>query len=116
VPLLFGIGRDSVTSVLAAQFEILAASVDGTIRTFDIRKGRMLTDMVDTPVTSIALSNDTNCVLASCLDSRLLLLERGTGELLNTYEVCVPRPCPMCPIMAMSRRSGGPRAQRRTAV
>jgi mitogen-activated protein kinase organizer 1 len=36
-------------------------------------------------VTHISVSNDGKCVLASCLDSRLRLLETDTGELLNAY-------------------------------
>ena len=34
---------------------------------------------------SVALSRDGKCVLASRLDSRLLLLERASGEVLNEY-------------------------------
>ena len=40
------------------------------------------------PVGSIALSNDGNCVLASCLcgdAGRLTLLEKASGEVLNSY-------------------------------
>ena len=33
----------------------------------------------------MAVSNDGKCILASCLDSKVRLLETDTGELLNTY-------------------------------
>lgn len=36
-------------------------------------------------MTSVALSGDGNCILASCLDSGLRLLDKSTGELLNQY-------------------------------
>jgi mitogen-activated protein kinase organizer 1 len=38
-------------------------------------------------VGSVALSNDGNCVLASCLSGhgRLTLLEKASGEVLNSY-------------------------------
>jgi mitogen-activated protein kinase organizer 1 len=76
---------DSVTAVAVHGTSIIASSVDGTVRTFDIRRGEVITDRLHQPVTHIALSNDGNCVLASRLDSRLLLLERGSGDVLNEY-------------------------------
>jgi WD40 repeat protein len=36
-------------------------------------------------VTHVAVSNDGKCLLASCLDSKVRLLETDTGELLNAY-------------------------------
>ncbi|KAJ6813546.1 WD repeat domain-containing protein 83 [Iris pallida] len=78
--------QDSVMSVCLTKTEIIAGSVDGTVRTFDIRIGRELVDEVRQPVNCISLSNDANCVLASCLDSTLRLLDRSTGELLQEYK------------------------------
>ena len=43
-------------------------------------------DHMHAAVTSMALSNDGNCVLASCLDARLRLLDKGSGELLAEYK------------------------------
>ena len=37
------------------------------------------------PVTHVSVSNDGHCLLASCLDSKVRLLETDTGELLNAY-------------------------------
>lgn len=37
---------DSVMSVCLTKTEIIAGSVDGTVRTFDIRIGRYVTDMI----------------------------------------------------------------------
>ena len=37
------------------------------------------------PVTHVSVSNDGKCILASCLDSKVRLLETDTGELLNAY-------------------------------
>lgn len=36
------------------------------------------------PVTSVSFSRDGQCVLASTLDSKLRLIDKDTGELLNT--------------------------------
>lgn len=77
--------QDSVTSVVVRGWEIIAGSVDGTVRRFDIRIGRMYTDAVHHPVTSVAVSHDTLCVLAACLDSTLRLLDKSSGELLASY-------------------------------
>ena len=37
------------------------------------------------PVSSLALSHDSNCLLLSCLDSTYRLLDVASGELLNEY-------------------------------
>ncbi|GMY33020.1 WD repeat domain-containing protein 83 [Fagus crenata] len=77
---------DSVMSVCLTKSEIIAGSVDGTVRTFDLRIGRERSDNLGQPVNCISLSNDSNCVLASCLDSTLRLLDRLSGELLQEYK------------------------------
>lgn len=77
---------DSVMSVCVTTTEIIAGSVDGTVRTFDIRTGREISDSLGQPVNCISLSNDGNCVLASCLDSTLRLMDRSSGELLQEYK------------------------------
>ena len=41
--------------------------------------------MID-PVTSVKLSHDQNCILASTLDSVIRLFDKGTGELLSSYK------------------------------
>ncbi len=65
--------------------EIIASSVDGTVRRFDVRMGCMDVDRLGAPVTAMALSHDGNCVLASCLDGRMRLLDKASGELLAQY-------------------------------
>jgi mitogen-activated protein kinase organizer 1 len=77
--------QDDVTSVLAAGPAILAGSVDGTVRRFDIRMGRLYCDVLYHPVAALALSRDQLCVLAACLDSCLRLLDIQAGELLASY-------------------------------
>lgn len=77
---------DSVTSLVLSSYEIVAGSVDGSVRTFDIRNGRLVTDHLGPPVTSVSLSSDRLCLLLGCLDSTLRLLDRETGEVLNSYE------------------------------
>nr|KAJ0190063.1 hypothetical protein LSAT_V11C800446340 [Lactuca sativa] len=77
---------DSVMSICLTKTEIIAGSVDGTVCTFDIRIGRELSDELGQPANCISLLNDGNCVLASCLDSSLRLLDRTSSELLQEYQ------------------------------
>lgn len=72
-------------AVCLPRVEILAGSVDGTVRRFDVRAGALSADALGSPVTSVALSGDGNCVLASCLDGALRLLDKAGGELLAQY-------------------------------
>jgi len=83
--------KDSVTCVMVIETDVVASSVDGRIRTYDVRMGRLLTDVINQPVTWMCLSNDRNCILITCLDDTLRLLEKQTGELLNEYRGLVCR-------------------------
>lgn len=81
--------KDSVTSVLidehSSRCEIVTASVDGIIRTYDLRKGIVKHDDAGEPITSMAFSRDRNCLLLNGLDGILRFMERDTSELLNSY-------------------------------
>ncbi len=77
---------DSVSSVVVEQGNsIVACCIDGAIRTFDLRAGQVVEDQLHAPVTSIAISEDGNCILANCLSSggrpaRMILLQRNSGK------------------------------------
>ena len=71
---------------LLCSVQVLGGSVDGTVRQFDIRAGMLLTDNLHEAVTGIAVSHDGNCVLASCLDHTLRLLDKASGESLANYK------------------------------
>lgn len=77
--------RDSVTSVTVSGHCITGGSVDGTVRTMDVRAGRMQTDDLGHPVLCVRTSRDGNCTLAGMLGSRLALLDRSSGEVLAEY-------------------------------
>jgi len=68
------------------EHEIITGSVDGTIRNYDIRVGMLRTDHISQPVTSVSVSGDNNCILASSLDDRIRLLDKENGELLSEYK------------------------------
>lgn len=77
--------RDSVTSVAVHGAEIITGSVDGRVRTYDIRAGRCLTDVFPASVTSLSLSRDGKTLLVGTLDSKLRLMDRRDGTCLRTY-------------------------------
>lgn len=95
--------KDSVTEIITHGSDIITASVDGVVRTYDVRQGILRSDIIGgawsqlaradrvsarttEAVAALALSNDAHCLLASCLDSTVRLLDRETGELLQDYE------------------------------
>jgi mitogen-activated protein kinase organizer 1 len=65
---------------------IRTASVDGCVRTYDLRKGVVQCDDVGSSITSMSLTQDGQCLAVSCLDGCIRLLDTTTGELLNTYK------------------------------
>ncbi|KAF1836099.1 mitogen-activated protein kinase organizer 1 [Decorospora gaudefroyi] len=77
--------KDSVTDVVVHDAEIVAASVDGRVRSYDIRMGSCVVDVVGPPVTSLAVSKKGTEVLVGSLDSKLRLMDRANGELLRAY-------------------------------
>lgn len=58
---------------LSKKKTIIAAGVDGCIRYFDIRMGKVTVDHVGEAITTMQISNDDQCVLVGCLDSKVSL-------------------------------------------
>jgi mitogen-activated protein kinase organizer 1 len=77
--------RDAVTGVRLDGHEIMAASADGAIRTYDVRAGELRTDAVGVPIACIGLTCDRQCTLAACLDDTVRLIDKPSGELLQSY-------------------------------
>jgi len=78
--------KDSISSLVISKTEIVVGSIDGNVRTYDIRFGTLKTDTMGQPITSVSLTHDGNCILVSCLNSTLRLLDKEAGELLNEYK------------------------------
>ena len=83
--------RDSITSLALGgprssnPHEILTGSVDARLRTYDIRMGRLSTDVLPAPIVSLGVTRDGSAVLVGCMDSRLRLLDRREGTLLQSF-------------------------------
>jgi mitogen-activated protein kinase organizer 1 len=82
--------RDSVSCVLAGgkagEYEILAGSVDGRARCYDLRMGKMETDVIGASVTSLQRTRDGKGVLVGALDNTIRLMDRDGGGLLKSYK------------------------------
>ena len=89
--------KDSVTDIYSVQFAggggggeaatglVCTASVDGMVRTYDLRYGVLKCDDCGSPISSMAQTHDGQCLAISCLDGTIRLMETNTGELLNTF-------------------------------
>lgn len=76
---------DSVTCVKTGRYEIFTTSYDGKIRIYDIRKGCLTTDKIADSLIHVELSNDTQTMLVSTLDSRIILTTKRYGDTMQTY-------------------------------
>lgn len=66
--------------------EIVTSSVDGKLRTYDLRKGIMRVDDFgqDTILTHVSQTHDSLCYIVSTLDDTIYIIEKSSGTLLNT--------------------------------
>jgi len=78
--------KDAITDVAVHDAEILATSVDGRVRSYDIRTGMCQTDVIGAPCTSLDVSKKGTELLVSSLDSTVRLMDRTNGELLRAYK------------------------------
>ncbi|GFS46234.1 WD repeat domain-containing protein 83, partial [Nephila pilipes] len=75
--------KDSVTSLAVSDHEILTASLDCCIRRYDLRTGQLLEDCLGSPLNCVTFTKDGQCMLASCLDNTLRLVDKDGGEVLS---------------------------------
>jgi len=78
--------KDTIQALLVGSSEIVVGSVDGHVRTYDLRRGRMTSDYLGQPVASIVPTKDRQTLLVTTLDSKVRLLDRKTGHVLNTFQ------------------------------
>ncbi|KAK8810028.1 hypothetical protein WA538_003580, partial [Blastocystis sp. DL] len=76
---------DSITSICMDDTSIVTGSVDGTVRSYDIRMGKLYEERTGVPICSVSLSKDNQCIVASTTSSSVLCFERASGLLLNEY-------------------------------
>jgi mitogen-activated protein kinase organizer 1 len=78
--------KDSVSSVDVSEYDIVAGSVDGHLRTYDIRTGEYHSDNISKPITNVCISHDNRCVVASVLGGAVALVDKASGNILHTYQ------------------------------
>lgn len=77
--------KDSVTCLVVRGPEIVAGCVDGRVRSYDVRMGKVWSDTVGSGVTSLDLTKDGKAMLVGGLDSKLRLMDRDSGSCLRAY-------------------------------
>lgn len=77
--------RDAITSLIVRGPEVITGSVDGRVRSYDVRMGQCTTDVMDASVTSLALTRDGRSLLVGTLDSKIRLMDRDNGACLRAY-------------------------------
>jgi len=68
--------KDSVSCIKSGGSDIITSSIDGNIRTYDLRTGKLITEDVSHPITSFAVSNDGRSIASSCLDGVIRLFDK----------------------------------------
>ena len=104
---IFEESKDSVSSLHVLGHEVVTGSVDGKMRTYDLRMGMMYCDTLGRrnstnpllsimtfadmtfvcldPITSVQQTADSNAVLVSTLDSTIRLMDKSNGQMLQNY-------------------------------
>ncbi|CCM03336.1 uncharacterized protein FIBRA_05465 [Fibroporia radiculosa] len=77
--------RDSVQTLHVGPTYVLTGSVDGHVRTYDLRMGELRSDLIGHPVTSVVPSKDGQTYLVTTLDSHVRLMDMSTGKMLNDF-------------------------------
>ncbi|KAI5854302.1 WD40-repeat-containing domain protein [Tricharina praecox] len=79
--------KDAVTDVVVGGAEVVASSVDGRVRAYDVRMARCVVDVISpAPVTSLRVSRDGKALLVAALDGSVRLMDRTNGGLLMRYK------------------------------
>ena len=79
--------KDSVTRVIITRNKVVASSVDGHIRVFDMRMGKLLKIGAKAPCNSFDLSElDQNYCAVSGLDSVSRMIDVSDGTILAEYK------------------------------
>ncbi|KAF2220570.1 WD40-repeat-containing domain protein [Elsinoe ampelina] len=82
----WGEAGDSVAAVEVGGAEVWVGSVDGRVRGYDVRMGRVVVDVIGAPVTSLSLAKAGDAYLVGTLDSTLRLMDRRDGKCLQTFK------------------------------
>jgi len=77
--------KDSVISIDSHKWFVITASLDETIRIYDLRKGILCEDFIGKIPTSVKLATDCHLILLNCSDNTLRLFDKEDGSLLQKF-------------------------------
>ncbi|KAL7531355.1 hypothetical protein ACHAXR_003993 [Thalassiosira sp. AJA248-18] len=86
--------KDAVTCVAAGkggEAQIITSSVDGKIRTYDLRTAQLITEDIGEPITSFSITTDGESIAASCLDGIIRLWGLNTIQKSRVFQKLHPR-------------------------
>ncbi|KAI5780865.1 WD40-repeat-containing domain protein [Geopyxis carbonaria] len=79
--------KDSISDVSIRAHEVIAGSVDGRIRNYDLRMGKCYVDTIaPAGVTSVKQSADGAATLVGALDGMVRLMDKTDGKMLQNYK------------------------------
>lgn len=64
---------------------IVASSIDGTVRVYDLRKGKLFEIDVGHPINSFDLADKSNFCVVSCMDSISRIVDLTDGALVGEF-------------------------------
>ncbi|KAG5996140.1 hypothetical protein E4U52_007224 [Claviceps spartinae] len=77
--------RDAITCLAVRGPQVVTGSVDGRVRSYDVRMGKCTTDVMCASVTSLDMSRDGRSMLVGTLDSKIRLMDCDNGACLRAY-------------------------------
>lgn len=82
--------KDCITGLIVTEHKIISSSLDGCIRHYDLRAGELTCDKIGIPITSMSMTTDETCILASNPDA-IRLVDNENGEILSEYKGHEPK-------------------------
>ena len=75
----------SITSLSVLGASLYVSSLDGHVRTYDLRMGKIMDDLVGHPVNSVRPSKLGDSLLVSSQEGKLRLFDAANGSVLQTF-------------------------------
>jgi mitogen-activated protein kinase organizer 1 len=75
----------SITSLSILGASLYVSSLDGHVRTYDLRMGKIMDDLVGHPVNSVRPSKLGDSLLVSSQEGKLRLFDAANGSVLQTF-------------------------------
>lgn len=83
--------KDCITGLIVTENKIISSSLDGCIRHYDLRAGEMTCDKIGEAITAMSMTRDELCIIASCQDATIRLIDIDGGEVLSEYRGHQPK-------------------------